>query len=210
MTMSYQQPNLIGQQPVNPFEKPSKIARLAGPIMEYRFENTAPEKKLKELRKVLLPEKRRFIFKFGYKYNIRNRCLVCGAFHEWDASDPLRAGIILSEVTKGRPLQGTYCPRHSSMWKQFEMLQDEVIADKHGLEFRKYIPKPRVPMLSQGPLTNLNQAQVSSLVAAGWLIEPPQGMMEHPKEQYIRLMCEIQAKLTQIEKLVGVIDDGEK
>ena len=203
---------IIGSSsPHSPFDKPSKIARLAGPMMEYRFENTAPKKKLKELRKVLLPEKRRFLlFKFGYKYNIRNRCLVCGSWHEWDASDPLRAGIILSEVTKGRPLQGTYCPRHANMYKQFEMLQDEVLADKHGLEFKRYIPKPRIPLMSQGPMTNLNQAQVSSLIAAGWLIEPPKGTKEIPKEQYIRLMSEIQGKLKQIENLVGVIDNGEE
>ena len=159
----------------------------------------------------MLPEKRKFLFlKFGYKYNIRNRCLVCGSFHEWDASDPLRAGIILSEVTKGRPLQGTYCPRHANMYKQFEMLQDEVLADKHGLEFKRYIPKPRIPLMSQGPMTNLNQAQVSSLIAAGWLIQPPQGTKEIPKEQYVRLMSEIQGKLKQIENLVGVIDNGEE
>ena len=65
-------------------------------------------------------------------------------------------------------------------------------------------------MLSQGPLTDLNQAQVSSLIAAGWLIEPPKGTREIPKEQYVRLMSEIQGKLKQIENLVGVIDNGEE
>ena len=51
-----------GGTPHNPFDKPSKIARLSGPMREYKFENTAPKKKLKELRKVLLPEKRKFLF----------------------------------------------------------------------------------------------------------------------------------------------------
>ena len=37
---------LIGSTQHNPFDKPSKIARLSGPMMEYKFENTAPKKKL--------------------------------------------------------------------------------------------------------------------------------------------------------------------
>ena len=43
----------------NPFDKPSKIARLSGPMMEYKFENTAPKKKIKRIKKSFVTRKKK-------------------------------------------------------------------------------------------------------------------------------------------------------
>ena len=198
-------PNMISTAQTQQFGTHKDMARSAGPIIPYEFKEIKPKKQLKEIRKILLPEKKRFIFKYGYKFNLQHRCVICGSQQQWEISDPMRPPLPLSNVNKGRPLMGTYCPKHAGTFKQMEMLQQQILAEEHGLEFRAYLPKPKIPMLKRGPLTNLNQVDMGSLIAAGWHIEPPQGTKESPTEQYVRLMAEINGKLKQIESIVGVI-----
>ena len=199
-------PNMITTAQTQAFGSHKDMARAAGPIIPYEFREIKPKKQLKEIRKILLPEKKRFIFKYGYKFNLQHRCVVCGSQQQWETSDPMRPPLPLSNVNRGRPLMGTYCPKHAGIFKQMEMLQQQILAEEHGLEFRAYLPKPKVPAFRRGPLTDLNQSDMSSLIAAGWLIEPPKGTKENPTEQYVRLMAEINGKIKQIENIVGVID----
>ena len=189
-------------------------ARNPGPVVEYKYKNARPKKQLKEIRKILLPEKKKFLFlKYGFKFNMRHRCVVCGSLHEWEMSDPMRPPLPLSQVNKGRPLQGNYCPKHAAMFKQMEMLEQKILAEENGLEFRNFIPKPRMPIMNTGPLTNLKQADIASLISIGWVIEPPRGTKEGPLEQYTRLMLDVQGKLAQIQKIIPMMEveeDGEK
>ncbi len=198
-------PNIIGQNNtmINPL-KVSSNARSAGPIINYEFKAFTLKKQLKELLGVLRPEKKRFIFKYGYKFNIRDRCVVCGVHHIWEAGDNLRPPIPLTAVTKGRPLRGTYCPRHASMHKQLEMIEQQVIAEKHGLEFKKYIPKPKVPqIMNRGPLVTLSQGDIISLTSKGWVITPPQAETTTAEQKLIELLIELKGKIGQIDELVG-------
>ena len=183
------------------------MGRAAGPIIPYDFKELKPKKQLKEIRKVLLPEKKKFIFKYGFKFNLQYRCVICGSQQKWEISDPMRPGIPLTEVNKGRPLKGTYCPKHAGIHKQMEMLEQQILAEEHGLEFRAYLPKPRVPTFRRGPITDLSQVDMTSLISTGWVIEPPKGTKETPKEQYVRLMAEMQGKMKQIENLIGLVDE---
>ena len=181
--------------------------------MEYKYKNAKPKKQLKEIRKILLPEKKKFIFKYGFKFNIRHRCVVCGSLHEWEMSDPMRPPLPLSQVNKGRPLQGNYCPKHAAHFKQMEMLEQKMLAEENGLEFRSFIPKPKMPIMSSGPLTNLKQSDIASLISVGWVIEPPKGTKENAYEQYTRLMLDVQGKLAQIQQIIPMMEveeDGEK
>ena len=68
------QPNLINSPTTGTSFLPPLIdARMPGPIMEYRFRETIPKKKLKELKKVLMPEKKKILFvKFGFKFNLKD------------------------------------------------------------------------------------------------------------------------------------------
>ena len=69
-------------------------------------------------------------------------------------------------------MRGTYCPKHAGIHRQMEMLQQQILAEQHGLEFKAFIP--RMPRLTKsGPLTTLTKEDVTSLVSAGWLIKPP-------------------------------------
>ena len=184
-------------------------ARNPGPVMEYKYKNAKPKKQLKEIRKILLPEKKKFIFKYGFKFNIRHRCVVCGSLHEWEMSDPMRPPLPLSQVNKGRPLQGNYCPKHAAYFKQMEMLEQKILADENGLEFRNFIPKPKMPIMNSGPLTNLKQSDIASLISVGWVIEPPKGTKENAYEQYTRLMLDVQGKLAQIQQIIPMME-GEQ
>jgi len=173
----FQQPNLIGQQmnttaPLA-FLPPLQRARASGPVEEYKCMAIKPKKQLKELTKVLLPEKKSFLkIKYGYKFNLKDRCVVCGTHHVWDSGDYMRPPIPLSNVNKGRPMRGTYCPKHSAIHRQMEMLQQQILAEQHGLEFKAFIPK--IPKLTKiGPITTLTKEDINSLVSAGWLIKPP-------------------------------------
>jgi hypothetical protein len=171
----YQQ-QIIGQNApmaFNPLLNPIEQARTTGQVVEYQFMAIKPKKKEKELIKVLLPEPKSFLFfRFGKKFNLKDRCVVCGMHHLWESGDFLRPPIPLERVTKGRPLRGTYCPKHSAMFKQLEMLEQQILAEKHGLDFKAF--KPRMPKaLSGKPLTHLSKNDVASLTAAGYFIKPP-------------------------------------
>ncbi len=95
-------PNIIGNNNtmINPL-KVSSNARSAGPIINYEFKTFTLKKQMKELLTVLKPEKKKFIFKYGYKFDIRDRCVVCGAHHIWEAGDNLRPPIPLNWCNKG-------------------------------------------------------------------------------------------------------------
>jgi len=172
----FQQPNLIGQMNTtapSAFLPPIERARASGPVEEYKCMNIKPKKQLKELTKVLAPEKKSFLkVKYGLKFNLKDRCVVCGMHHVWESGDYMRPPIPLTSVTKGRPMKGTYCPKHAGIHRQMEMLQQQILAEQHGLEFKAFIPKmPK--LMKKGPLTTLTKEDVASLVNAGWLIKPP-------------------------------------
>ena len=152
---------------------PIKQARMSGPVIEYQFISIKPKKQLKELSMVLKSEPKKILFlKYGKKFNLKDRCVVCGMHHIWEAGDYLRPPIPLDNVIKGRPLKGTYCPRHASMYMQLEMLQQQILADKHGLEFKSF--RPSIPkILKSGPIKNLTKEDIASLTAAGYFIKPP-------------------------------------
>ena len=189
--MAYQQPNLIGTnvslQPnssnpsqlnsfsMNKFLPKLQQFRAGGNITEYTYDSIKPKKKLKEIKKVLLPEKKSFLkLKYGHKFNFKDICVVCGTHHVWESGDFLRPPIPLDKVTKGRPLRGTYCPKHAGIHKQMEMLQQQILAEENGLDFKAFIPKMRTPQLmKRGPLTSLSKEEVASLASTGWVIKPP-------------------------------------
>ena len=170
------QQNIIGQMNTtapSAFLPPLQRARASGPVEEYKCINIKPKKQLKELVKVLFPEKKSFLkIKYNYKFNLKDRCIVCGMHHTWESGDYMRPPIPLTHVSKGRPMRGTYCPKHATIHKQMEMLQQQILAEQHGLEFKAFIP--RMPkMIRKGPLNSLTKEDVSALIAAGWLIKPP-------------------------------------
>lgn len=207
----FQQPNLIGANSSVgvAFLPPLAQARAAGPIDEYTFREIKPKKKLKELSKVLMAEKKKFLFiKYGWKFNLKDRCIVCGMHHIWENGDYMRPPIPLSHVTKGRPMRGTYCPKHASHHKQLEMLQQQILADEHGLDFKAFIPKPRMPqVLSKGALTTLSKADVVSLIGVGWQIKPPNVKGEESTlEEVVRLSTEIRLAS---ERMNTLIEKGE-
>ena len=186
---------IIGQtagQNFNPYLKPLQQSRASGIVTEYQFVAIKPKKKLKELKLVLKAEKKKFLFfKYGKKFNLKDRCVVCGFHHIWEQGDYMRPPIPLDDVVKGRPLRGTYCPKHASMYMQLEMLQQQILADQHGLEFKAF--KPRMPkMLKSGPISNLSKNDVTALSAAGWFIRPPAlDTNRTATDEVIRLVTEI-------------------
>ena len=186
---------LIGQnapQQFSPILTPLQQARASGVVQEYKFVSFKPKKQQKELIKVLQAEPKKFIgIKYGKKFNLKDRCVVCGFHHVWEQGDYMRPPIPLDGVVKGRPLAGTYCPKHASMYMQLEMLQQQILADKHGLDFAAF--KPRIPkMLKSGPITTLTKNDVASLTSAGWFIKPPTiGDNRSATEEVIRLITEI-------------------
>ena len=90
MSMQYQPPSLIGATNAtvaNPFLPPIPFARAAGPIMNYEYQSIKPRKKIKEMLKILWPEKKRILkLPYGFKFNVGKRCVVCGTQKEWDLS----------------------------------------------------------------------------------------------------------------------------
>jgi len=85
---------------------------------------------------------------------------------------------------------------------QLEMLQQQILADQHGLEFKAF--KPRMPkMLKSGPITNLTKNDVASLTATGWLIRPPAlGDNRTATEEVIRLITEINIMTDRLNHLM--------
>ena len=196
---------LIGQPtPVfSPLLSPIKQARASGAVTEFKFTEIKPKKQLKEITTVLKAEPKSFLgIKYGMKFNLKDRCVVCGFHHIWEQGDYMRPPIPLDKVTKGRPLRGTYCPKHAGMYMQMEMLQQQILADKHGLEFKRFIPKmPK--MIKSGPLTTLSKDDVLSLTSTGWFITPPAlGDNKTATEEVVRLITEINIMSDRITHLM--------
>ena len=197
---------LIGQsapQQFNPALSPLKQARASGVVQEYKFMTFKPKKQLKELIAVLKAEPKKFLgIKYGKKFNLKDRCVVCGFHHIWEAGDYMRPPIPLDSVTKGRPLRGTYCPKHASIYMQMEMLQQQILADQHGLEFKAFVPKmPK--MLKSGPISNLTKNDVAHLTSAGWFIRPPAlGDNRTATDEVIRLITEINIMTDRLNHLM--------
>ena len=220
--MAYQQPNLIGtnvsvspnssnptqMQPfsLNKFLPKLQQFRAGGNITEYRYDAIKPKKQLKEIKKVLLPEKKSFLkVKYGHKFNFKDICVVCGTHHVWESGDFLRPPIPLDKVTKGRPMKGTYCPKHAGIHKQMEMLQQQILADEHGLDFKAFIPKMKTPqIMKKGPLTTLRKEDVVSLTSTGWVIKPPTMTdNETTMAEIVRLVTEIGLSTERLNHLLG-------
>lgn len=220
--MAYQQPNLIGTNvsitpsPSNPTQMTSfsmnkflpklQQFRAGGNITEYKYDAIKPKKQLKEIRKILLPERKSFLkIKYGYKFNFKDICIVCGAHHVWESGDFLRPPIPLDKVTKGRPMKGTYCPKHAAVHKQMEMLQQQILADEHGLDFKAFIPKMKTPqIMKKGPLTTLSKEDVVSLTSTGWVIKPPTMTdNETTMAEIVRLVTEIGLSTERLNHLLG-------
>ena len=202
----YQQPNLISNQTALAFLPKLQQFRAAGQIEEYKYDSIKPKRKLKEITKVLMPEKKKILFvKYGYKFNLKDRCVVCGMHHVWEPGDFLRPPIPLDRVEKGRPLRGTYCPKHASVHKQMEMLQQQILAEQHGLDFKAFIPRPKMPqMVKKGPLTSLSQTDIASLSSVGYLItSPDMRETETPIDEVNRLTNEIQNANMRIQELLN-------
>ena len=194
----------------SPFATKKEKARSPGPIIEYKYDAMSSKKQYKEIRKILRPTKKRFLlFRYGYSFDVKNRCVVCGTQHQWEPEDPLRPYIPLTEVDKGRPMKGTYCPKHTQIWRQMEMLEQQMLADKHGLEFKRFIPRPRLPTLNRAkqPITTLTPNDVAHLTAAGWAVKPPQNDKESHADKFVRLKAEIIGKMEQLEQTLTAGDE---
>ena len=186
----------------NAFLPRDKLARAPGSVMKYDFKAIKPKKQIKEIIKILLPEKKKLLFfKFGHQFNIKDRCVVCGTHKVWEVSDPYRPGIPLHKVRKGYPMKGTYCAKHASMYKQYEMLEQQILADEHGLSFSAYVPSPK-KLISSGPLTTLRMEDIQSLSAVGWTIKPPNVEVSSKEEELFLLLIEQKSNTERIQALL--------
>lgn len=212
MSMSFQPPSLIGA--TTPSVKSSafmdrfEAARAAGSVMNYEYKSVKPRKQLKEIIKVLMPENKTFVkIPYKFKYNIKDRCVICGTHKVWEASDNLRPPLPLHKVRKGYPMRGTYCEKHAAIHRQYEMLEQQMLAEEHGLSFSAYVPKaPSVSSFNPlnmvtGPMTTLKESDIASLSGVGWVIKPPTGEIESSEEELFRLLVESDA----INKRVKVL-----
>jgi hypothetical protein len=87
-----------------------------------------------------------------------------------------------------------------------EMLQQQILAEEHGLDFKAFIPKARMPkMLSRsGPLTTLSKEDVLNLTAGGWFIKPPAITdNETTMAEIVRLVVEIGLTTERLNFLIG-------
>lgn len=226
--MSFQPPSLIGATTPSvtntAFMDRYEAARSPGSIMTYEYKNTKPKKQLKEITKILKPETKTFL-KVPYKfaYNIKDRCVVCGTHKVWEAGDNLRPPLPLHKVRKGYPMRGTYCEKHAAIHRQYEMLEQQILAEEHGLSFSAYVPKaPSVSSLNPlnmvtGPLTTLKESDIASLSSSGWTIKPPQAQEETREEELFRLVIEsdainkrVKTLLTEGAKVVTVEEGDEQ
>tara|TARA_R100001510_G_scaffold57410_1_gene65370 strand:+ start:63 stop:734 length:672 start_codon:yes stop_codon:yes gene_type:complete len=186
----------------NAFLPLDKLARAPGTVMKYNFKAVKPKKQIKEIIKILLPEKKKLLFfKFGHQFNIKDRCVVCGTHKVWEVSDPYRPGIPLHKVRKGYPMKGTYCEKHASMYKQYEMLEQKILADEHGLSFSAYVPSPK-KLISSGPLTTLRMEDIQSLSAVGWTVKPPKTEVTSKEEELFMLLIEQKSTTERIQTLL--------
>ena len=75
---------------------PIKQARASGAVTEYHFMAIKPKKQLAELTAVLKAEPKKLLFlRYGKEKSIKDRCVVCGMHHIWEAGDYLRPPIPL-------------------------------------------------------------------------------------------------------------------
>tara|TARA_R100000995_G_C3484074_1_gene125986 strand:+ start:1398 stop:2072 length:675 start_codon:yes stop_codon:yes gene_type:complete len=222
MSMQFQPPSLIGAQSANtganPFLDRFSAARAAGAVMFYEFKNTKPKKQLKEITKILMPEKKKFLkIPYRFKYNLKDRCVVCGSQKVWEAGDAMRPPLPLHKVRKGYPMRGTYCEKHAQIHRQYEMLEQQILAEEHGLSFSAYIPSVKtLNPLASGPLTGLKQQDIQSLSSLGWSIHPPSSVSETKEEELFRLVIEnnginerIKTLLTEGAKVVSGSEQEE-
>ncbi len=225
MTMNYNPTNLIGAQSAhvgtNPFLDRFSAARAAGSIIQYEYKNLKPKKQLKEIIKVLMPEKKKFLkIPYRFKYNLKDRCVVCGSQKVWESGDVRRPPLPLHKVRKGYPMRGTYCEKHAAIHRQYEMLEQQILAEEHGLSFSAYIPSAKslnpVNLVTSGPMTTLKQTDMQSLSAMGWTIRPPNNGVENKEEELFRLIIEtnninerVKTLLTEGVNVVNVETGGE-
>tara|TARA_B110000211_G_scaffold229354_1_gene287014 strand:+ start:765 stop:1436 length:672 start_codon:yes stop_codon:yes gene_type:complete len=212
MVMNYQPPTLIGATnniTANSFMDRKSAARAAGTIMMYEYKNIKPKKQLKEIIGILKPEKKTFLkLPYKFKYNMKDRCVVCGTQKVWEASDSMRPPLPLHKVRKGYPMRGTYCDKHASIHRQYEMLEQQILAEEHGLSYSAYIPKmPNLNPLSAGPLTSLKQIDIQSLSAIGWTVKPPNSGDESREEEFFRLLLDINSSN---ERMKVLLTEGVK
>ena len=212
MSMQFTPPSLIGANSTNvtnkAFMDKEDAARAAGPVMQYEYKSHKPKKQLKEIMKVLKPESKTFLkVPYKFKYNIKDRCVVCGTHKVWEAGDNLRPPLPLHKVRKGYPMRGTYCEKHAAIHRQYEMLEQQILAEEHGLSFSAYIPKaPSMPTslnpLASGPLTSLKATDIASLSSLGWTIKPPASNEESKEEELFRLTVESDAVNSRVKTLL--------
>ena len=212
MSMQFTPPSLIGANSTNvtnkAFMDKEDAARAAGPVMQSEYKSHKPKKQLKEIMKVLKPETKTFLkVPYKFKYNIKDRCVVCGTHKVWEAGDNLRPPLPLHKVRKGYPMRGTYCEKHAAIHRQYEMLEQQILAEEHGLSFSAYIPKaPSMPTtlnpLASGPLTSLKATDIASLSSLGWTIKPPASNEESKEEELFRLTVESDAVNSRVKTLL--------
>lgn len=222
MTMNFSPPNLIGAQSAhvgaNPFLDRFSSARAAGTVIQYEYKNLKPKKQLKEIIKILMPEKKKFLkIPYRFKYNLKDRCVVCGSQKIWESGDSMRPPLPLHKVRKGYPMRGTYCNKHAAIHRQYEMLEQQILAEEHGLSFSAYIPSAKsLNPLSSNPLTSLKQVDIQSLSSLGWTVRPPTMGAETKEEELFRLIIEtnginerVKTLLTEGVNVVNVETGGE-
>ena len=84
------------------------------------------------------------------------------------------------------------------------MLEQQIIAEKHGLDFKKYVPRPKVPqIISRGPMVALSAKDIISLTSKGWEIIPPKAETATAEEKLVLLLTELKGKMGQIDELIG-------
>ena len=193
----------------NPFLNRLESARAAGAVMAYEYKNLKPRKQLKEIIGILKPEMKRFLkIPYRFKYNMKDRCVVCGTHKIWDGGDAMRPPLPLHKVRKGYPMRGTYCEKHAAVHRQYEMLEQQILAEEHGLSFSAYVPSVKtLNPLSSSPLTTLKQGDIQSLSALGWVIRPPQMSTTSKEEELFRLLIESEAVSSRMKALLteGVV-----
>ena len=124
----------------------------------------------------------------------------------WTANDSRRPPLPLHKVRKGYPMRGTYCEKHAGIHMQYEMLEQQILAEEHGLSFSAYMPSAKslnpVNLVKSGPITQLKQEDINSLTSLGWTIEPPVTENSSKEEQLYSLMIQNTAMSAKIKSLL--------
>ena len=89
---------------------------------------------------------------------------------------------------------------------QYEMLEQQILAEEHGLSFSAYIPSAKslnpVNLVRSGPITQLKQEDINSLSSLGWKIIPPANEASSKEEQLYAMMIENAAMSERIKSLL--------